>query len=190
MCENDSHSWDTGRITTKPTSEKDGVKTFICRVCRAEKTEAVSLSGITKDPLDILGGNETSDGNGGVNNNETGNQTGTGSGDTNTSQNGGTATPTNPSENTSGSHPQTNTPDNDDNVLLIVIISAIIVVLLAGGAVVTLFVIKKNRKVSADTDKHIEDTDISDETLESPEENIHEAEANEPIEENGSEEQD
>ena len=35
------HSWDSGAITTPATTEKEGVKTYICTVCKATKTEAV-----------------------------------------------------------------------------------------------------------------------------------------------------
>ena len=35
------HSWDDGVITTKPTTRKEGVKTFTCTECGATKTEAV-----------------------------------------------------------------------------------------------------------------------------------------------------
>lgn len=35
------HSWDSGVITTPATTEKEGVKTYTCTVCKATKTEAV-----------------------------------------------------------------------------------------------------------------------------------------------------
>ena len=35
------HSWDNGVITTPATTEKEGVKTYTCTVCKATKTEAV-----------------------------------------------------------------------------------------------------------------------------------------------------
>ena len=35
------HQWDKGVVTTLPTIEKDGVKTFTCSVCKATKTEAI-----------------------------------------------------------------------------------------------------------------------------------------------------
>ena len=35
------HSWDSGAITTPATTEKEGVKTYTCTVCKATKTEAV-----------------------------------------------------------------------------------------------------------------------------------------------------
>lgn len=35
------HSWNDGEITTEPTEEKEGVKTFTCTDCGATKTEAV-----------------------------------------------------------------------------------------------------------------------------------------------------
>ncbi len=35
------HSWDDGVITTKPTTRKEGVKTFTCTECGATKTKAV-----------------------------------------------------------------------------------------------------------------------------------------------------
>lgn len=35
------HSWDSGAITTPATTEKEGVKTYTCTVCKATKTEVV-----------------------------------------------------------------------------------------------------------------------------------------------------
>ena len=35
------HTWDNGVITTQPTEEKDGVKTYTCAVCKRTKTESV-----------------------------------------------------------------------------------------------------------------------------------------------------
>ena len=35
------HSWDSGAVTTPATTEKEGVKTYTCTVCKATKTEAV-----------------------------------------------------------------------------------------------------------------------------------------------------
>jgi hypothetical protein len=44
------HKWDKGKITTQPTTEKEGVKTFTCEACGATKTEAVDkLSPTTPD---------------------------------------------------------------------------------------------------------------------------------------------
>ena len=35
------HQWDKGVVTTVPTSEKEGVRTYTCTVCRAVRTEAI-----------------------------------------------------------------------------------------------------------------------------------------------------
>ena len=40
-----AHSFDDGVITTEPTDTTDGVKTYTCKVCGYEKTEAVSKRG-------------------------------------------------------------------------------------------------------------------------------------------------
>ena len=37
------HTWDEGVVTTEPTADKAGVKTYICTVCKAVKTEAISI---------------------------------------------------------------------------------------------------------------------------------------------------
>lgn len=37
-----AHDWDEGKVTTAPTVEKEGVKTYTCKVCKATKTEAVT----------------------------------------------------------------------------------------------------------------------------------------------------
>ena len=36
------HSWDSGKITTEPTAQAEGVKTYTCKICHATKTEAVA----------------------------------------------------------------------------------------------------------------------------------------------------
>ena len=41
------HSWDEGKITTSPTCENVGVKTYTCTVCNATKTEAITATGHT-----------------------------------------------------------------------------------------------------------------------------------------------
>ena len=41
------HSWDEGMITTAPTCENAGVKTFTCTHCKETKTEAISATGHT-----------------------------------------------------------------------------------------------------------------------------------------------
>lgn len=33
------HTWDNGVVTTEPTAEKDGVKTYTCTVSNETKTE-------------------------------------------------------------------------------------------------------------------------------------------------------
>ena len=45
------HSWNEGEITTSPTCEKAGVKTYTCTVCNATKTEAIDATGHT--PVEV-----------------------------------------------------------------------------------------------------------------------------------------
>ena len=45
------HSWDEGKITTSPTCENAGVKTYTCTVCNATKPEAIDATGHT--PVDV-----------------------------------------------------------------------------------------------------------------------------------------
>ena len=45
------HSWDEGEITTSPTCENAGVKTYTCTVCSATKTEAIDATGHT--PVEV-----------------------------------------------------------------------------------------------------------------------------------------
>ena len=45
------HSWNEGEITTAPTCENAGVKTYTCTVCNATKTEAIDATGHT--PVDV-----------------------------------------------------------------------------------------------------------------------------------------
>ena len=45
------HSWNEGKITTAPTCENAGVKTYTCIVCNATKTEAISATGHT--PVEV-----------------------------------------------------------------------------------------------------------------------------------------
>ena len=35
------HTWDNGVVTTEPTAEKEGVKTYTCTVCQETKTEPI-----------------------------------------------------------------------------------------------------------------------------------------------------
>ncbi len=42
------HTWDEGEITTKPTQDADGVKTFTCTACAATKTEPVVFTGMSR----------------------------------------------------------------------------------------------------------------------------------------------
>ena len=35
------HTWDNGVVTTEPTAEKEGVKTYTCKVCNETKTETI-----------------------------------------------------------------------------------------------------------------------------------------------------
>ena len=45
------HSWNKGEITTAPTCENAGVKTYTCTVCKATKTEAIDATGHT--PVEV-----------------------------------------------------------------------------------------------------------------------------------------
>ena len=45
------HSWDEGKITTAPTCENTGVRTYTCTVCNATKTEAIDATGHT--PVEV-----------------------------------------------------------------------------------------------------------------------------------------
>ena len=36
-----NHTWDNGVVTTEPTAEKEGVKTYTCKVCNETKTETI-----------------------------------------------------------------------------------------------------------------------------------------------------
>ena len=45
------HSWNEGEITTSPTCENAGVKTYTCTVCNATKTEAIDATGHT--PVEV-----------------------------------------------------------------------------------------------------------------------------------------
>ena len=45
------HSWNEGEITTAPTCEEAGVKTYTCTVCSATKTEAIDATGHT--PVEV-----------------------------------------------------------------------------------------------------------------------------------------
>ena len=45
------HSWNEGEITTAPTCENAGVKTYTCTICNETKTEAIDATGHT--PVDV-----------------------------------------------------------------------------------------------------------------------------------------
>ncbi len=45
------HSWNEGKITTAPTCENAGVKTYTCTVCNATKTEEINATGHT--PVEV-----------------------------------------------------------------------------------------------------------------------------------------
>ncbi len=45
------HSWNEGEITTAPTCENAGVRTYTCTVCNATKTEAIDATGHT--PVEV-----------------------------------------------------------------------------------------------------------------------------------------
>lgn len=50
------HTWDNGVVTTQPTTGKEGVKTFICTVCKETKTETIDKLG--EDQKDQSAANE------------------------------------------------------------------------------------------------------------------------------------
>lgn len=50
------HKWDDGVVTTQPTTGKEGVKTFICTVCKETKTETIDKLG--EDQKDQSAANE------------------------------------------------------------------------------------------------------------------------------------
>ena len=41
----DEHDWDAGEVTTEPTEETEGVKTYTCEVCEGTKTESIPVTG-------------------------------------------------------------------------------------------------------------------------------------------------
>ncbi len=43
--EKEEHTWDEGKVTTEPTCEQEGIKTFTCSVCKGKKTEAIPENG-------------------------------------------------------------------------------------------------------------------------------------------------
>ena len=45
------HQWDEGKVTTAPTCENAGVKTYTCTVCNETKTEAIDATGHT--PVEV-----------------------------------------------------------------------------------------------------------------------------------------
>ena len=49
-----AHAWNEGEITTKPTQEAAGVKTFTCTVCSDTKTEEAAFTGLTKADWDAV----------------------------------------------------------------------------------------------------------------------------------------
>ncbi len=49
----DTHKWDEGEITTEPTEDEDGVKTFTCTVCQRTKTETVPALGHTHELMHV-----------------------------------------------------------------------------------------------------------------------------------------
>lgn len=44
----ENHKWDVGKVTKEATTEAEGVKTYTCEVCKAERTEAIKK--LTPDP--------------------------------------------------------------------------------------------------------------------------------------------
>ena len=51
-CTDDTHEWDEGKITATATQEKDGEKTFTCKICAETKTESIAFTGYTKEEWD------------------------------------------------------------------------------------------------------------------------------------------
>ena len=45
------HTWNDGEVTTDPTADADGVKTFTCTVCGQTETEAVKYTGNQDAPV-------------------------------------------------------------------------------------------------------------------------------------------
>ncbi len=43
--EKGEHTWDEGKVTTEPTCEQEGIKTFTCSVCKGTKTEPIPENG-------------------------------------------------------------------------------------------------------------------------------------------------
>ncbi len=43
--EKQDHTWDEGKVTTEPTCEQEGIKTFTCSVCKGTKTEPIPENG-------------------------------------------------------------------------------------------------------------------------------------------------
>ena len=39
------HKWDEGKVTTEPTCEKEGIKTYTCKNCQTTKTESIKALG-------------------------------------------------------------------------------------------------------------------------------------------------
>ncbi|MBQ8174914.1 MAG: hypothetical protein IJ009_05865 [Clostridia bacterium] len=55
-----AHAWDAGVVTTEPTQDKEGIKTFTCADCEQTKMEPV-------EKLPAAPDDNTGDGNGDVN---------------------------------------------------------------------------------------------------------------------------
>ena len=45
VTEKQDHTWDEGTVTTQPTEEKDGVRTYTCSICSANDTESIPALG-------------------------------------------------------------------------------------------------------------------------------------------------
>ena len=41
----ETHTWDAGVVTTEPTEENNGIKTYTCTVCKQTKTELIPKNG-------------------------------------------------------------------------------------------------------------------------------------------------
>ena len=52
--EKGNHVWNEGEITTKPTQDADGVRTYTCTVCPATKTESVPFTGLSRSEWNTI----------------------------------------------------------------------------------------------------------------------------------------
>ncbi|MBR2547620.1 MAG: metallophosphoesterase [Eubacterium sp.] len=64
--EKQDHVWNDGVVTTQPTADTDGVKTYTCTICNAEKTEKIDATGGGDTPSGGGGGTPSGGGGGGI----------------------------------------------------------------------------------------------------------------------------